>query len=263
MVIDAAGIAGGWVTEDLPEARLMGDAILTPDGLVFIINGAGEGVAGFSNVDDGIGESNARDPVYRPTLYDPNAAQGSRFTTNFPSSPYERMYHSSATLIPDGRIWIAGSNPNNDFSDTPYITRYNAELFSPPYINMTRPSFTGAPTNLLYGASFSLEVTLPANTSTVQAVVMDLGYSTHAVHMSQRWVELEAGLNGTALVVNAPATAGLFPPGPGWIHILAGGVPSEATKVMVGDGSDPPFSATAMAGLLENAGTTATLNATA
>ena len=250
--LDESGIAAGWQVEEMPEARLMGDAILTPDGQVLIINGAGTGQAGFSNVQDGsaVGDSNAANPVYHPTLYSPLAAEGQRFWNDFPSSKIERMYHSSASMVPDGRIIVAGSNPNNGFNTTTYVTRYDVEMFSPPYLNTSRPSYTGLPTNLAYGAPFGLEVTLPANTTTVQAVLMDLGYSTHGVHMSQRWVELTAALNGSSLVVNAPATAGLFPPGPGWVHILADGIPSEAKKVMVGDGADPPFSEEAMQGLL-------------
>ena len=110
MVLNSAGIAGGWVVEHLPEPRLMGDAILTPDGKVFIVNGAKSGVAGYGNVRNEVGASNAANPAYRPCLYDPLAPAGQRFSTNFPSSSIERVYHSSATLIPDGRIWIAGGS---------------------------------------------------------------------------------------------------------------------------------------------------------
>lgn len=34
MVLNAAGIAGGWTVEQMPTPRVMGDAILTPDGKV-------------------------------------------------------------------------------------------------------------------------------------------------------------------------------------------------------------------------------------
>lgn len=258
IVLNAAGIAAGWQTETMPEARLMGDAVITPDGQVLIINGAGTGQAGFSNVKNsqqlGIGESNAENPVFSPTLYSPLAAKGKRFSKDgLGATSIERLYHSSASLIPDGRIIIAGSNPNNDFSTKKYQTRYDVEMYSPPYLSKPRPAYTGLPSQFTYGDSFSLNVTLPANTQTVQAVVMDLGYSTHGVHMSQRWVELVAKLEGSVLTVSAPANAGLFPPGPGWVHILADGIPSEAKKVMVGDGADPPYSEAAMQGLLATA----------
>jgi len=81
------------------------------------------GIAGYGNVPDSIGASNARNPIRRPTLYDPAAEAGSRFSTNFPSSKIERLYHSSATLLPNGRIWIGGSNPNDGVTSTTYRTR--------------------------------------------------------------------------------------------------------------------------------------------
>lgn len=43
MVLTAAGIKKGWVVENMPEPRMMGDAILTPDGKVFLVNGARSG----------------------------------------------------------------------------------------------------------------------------------------------------------------------------------------------------------------------------
>lgn len=90
--------------------------LLTPHTLlqVFLVNGAQSGslrvllldsapltwsrtgIAGYGNVPDTVGASNARNPALRPTLYDPVATAGKRFTTNFPSSNIERLYHSSA-----------------------------------------------------------------------------------------------------------------------------------------------------------------------
>lgn len=32
MVLNEAGIAGGWIVEQMPDARVMGEAVLTPDG---------------------------------------------------------------------------------------------------------------------------------------------------------------------------------------------------------------------------------------
>lgn len=77
-----------------------------------------------------VGASNADHPNYRPTLYDPAAPYGARFSTNFPSSQFERLYHSSASLLADGRIIISGGNPNGDMSTQPYRTHYEVEIFS-------------------------------------------------------------------------------------------------------------------------------------
>lgn len=63
------------------------------------------------NVRDEIGASNAREPVRQPLLYDPDGVVGRRISKNAPLQKFERLYHSTATVIPDGRIWISGSNP--------------------------------------------------------------------------------------------------------------------------------------------------------
>src|SRR5262245_35095165 len=63
-----------------------------------------------------------------------------------------RSYHSTALLLPDGRVLVSGSGgccgaPN----------QYNGEIFSPPYLfKGPRPTITSAPQVLEYGASFSL-----------------------------------------------------------------------------------------------------------
>lgn len=156
MVLSESGIAGGWKIENMPTARLMGDAVrlvlpsrlrlssplvvrtaddsygqvLMPDGNVVILNGAGTGLGGYGNLRNMVGASNADHPVLQPVLYTTSNKQGKRFSANFPSSTIERMYHSSATLIPDGRIFISGSNPNGNVVTTKYATRYEVEMFS-------------------------------------------------------------------------------------------------------------------------------------
>ena len=55
MVLNAAGIAAGWKVETMPQARVMPDAILLPDGRVLIVNGAQTGVAGYGNVGPDVG----------------------------------------------------------------------------------------------------------------------------------------------------------------------------------------------------------------
>jgi len=52
MVLNTAGIAAGWQVETMPQARIMADAILIPDGRVLLINGAQTGTAGYGNVGD-------------------------------------------------------------------------------------------------------------------------------------------------------------------------------------------------------------------
>lgn len=105
--------------------------------------------------------------------------------------------------------------PSNDGVTTvTYKTRYEVEMLSPPYMSMPRPTFSGQPANILYDKTYSLKISLPKGTKKVQAALLDVGYSTHGVHMSQRWVELDATLNSqTKLTIRGPKTTGLYPPG--------------------------------------------------
>ena len=165
MTMSTAGIAAGWQTETMPSGRLMGQAVLMPcvlaerrpdahsDGKVLLVNGAKTGVSGFKNIGKMVGYSNADNPVYQPWLYDPNAAKGSRFSSaGMPTSKHARMYHSVATLLPDGRVMIAGSNPNPDNTpiskEYPYGTDYSYELLSPPYLSQPRPTVSSSPNSL-------------------------------------------------------------------------------------------------------------------
>lgn len=74
----------------------------------------------------------------RPVLYDPAAAPGKRIiTSGMPTSNIPRMYHSTATLLPDGRVFIAGSNPNADVSNRKYATEYRIEYFSRAFVSLS------------------------------------------------------------------------------------------------------------------------------
>lgn len=66
------------------------------------MNGARQGNAGFGL---------ANDPNLGAVLYNPFAADGSRFSI-LGNTIVARLYHSEATLLPDGRVLISGSDPN-------------------------------------------------------------------------------------------------------------------------------------------------------
>lgn len=60
-------------------------------------------------------------------------------------------------------VYSAGSNPNDDVSSTKWPTEYRVEYFQPPYMSMTRPSYTGPPEKIFYGQQFTLQVANPGN----------------------------------------------------------------------------------------------------
>ena len=144
IVLTEEGITHGWEVEYMPQARVMPDALLLPTGQVVIVNGAETGIAGYGNVQSQVGNSNADRPTLTPVLYDPRAPIGQRFSSDgMPTSDIPRMYHSVATLTPNGDIMIAGSNPNLDRSEVMFGTEYRVEWLKPPYMAKERPVILG------------------------------------------------------------------------------------------------------------------------
>ncbi|KAF8594625.1 hypothetical protein BDV93DRAFT_458595, partial [Ceratobasidium sp. AG-I] len=253
MALDAAGIAGGWKVEYMPEPRLLADGVLLPNGKVLIVNGGRTGTAGYGNLQHRIGDSNADNPTFTPLLYDPSAPAGQRFSSeNMPTSNIGRLYHSTATLLPSGAVMIGGSNPNGDMQTRPWASEYRVEYLNPPYMTAARPTYAGLPARIDYGASFSLTVSIPSMTAAVNVVLMDLGFITHSVHMDQKAVGLVSTVSADRRTISivAPPNAPVYSPGPGWIFVVADGIPSVAQKIMIGSGASPPVDNAATANML-------------
>ncbi|QRW00801.1 glyoxal oxidase [Ceratobasidium sp. AG-Ba] len=243
-----------WVDDDtLPEGRSMGNMIALPNGQIFMVNGANLGVAGYGNVSWAIGQSFADQPVYKPLIYDPNAKAGSRWSrAGLSQSTVARMYHSSATILPDGSVFVTGSNPNADYNvgnGIKYQTEYRVERFYPSYYSERRPEPNGLLSQLGYGGNF-FNVTLSNDDlfgnvsmiSTAKVVIIRPGFSTHAMNMGQRYVELASSYTGNAdgtgvlSVSQLPPNPAILAPGPALIFVTVNGVPSVGQQIMIGNG---------------------------
>ncbi|VDB96305.1 unnamed protein product [Peniophora sp. CBMAI 1063] len=248
--------------DDMPTTRTMGQFILLPDGKMMVVNGARNGTAGYglntnitAQADMPWGESYAAEPQTQPAIYDPTAPAGQRWSTEgLATSNIPRLYHSSALLLPDGSVMIAGSNPNIDVnisSIVPYPTTYTAEYFYPPYFSAsTRPVPTGIPDTLSYGGDY-FNVTVPASSysgdanDAANATMIWLsrpGWTTHAMNMGQRMMQLNntytVSSDGTITyhVAQPPPNPNLFQPGPAYVWVTIDGIPSNGTYVIVGSG---------------------------
>ncbi|KIJ68126.1 copper radical oxidase [Hydnomerulius pinastri MD-312] len=241
--------------DPLPEGRTMGNLISLPDGRVLCLNGAGTGTAGYGNTSFTVGQSYADQPILSPVIYNPNAPVGKRWSRDGLSpSTIPRMYHSSATLLPDGSVFVSGSNPNSDINlTTTYPTEYRIERFYPSYYNQRRPQPQGLPSQLSYGGSyFNVSLTIADldgnvdNIQTAAVMVMRTGFSTHTMNMGMRSVQLANAFTGNpdgsgVLQVNQlPPNPAIMPPGPALLFVVINGVPSIGVQVMVGSGSIGP-----------------------
>ncbi|KAG9311188.1 putative copper radical oxidase [Chiua virens] len=247
--------------DDMLQGRTMGQFIILPDGTLLVVNGALNGTAGYATATGQTssyarmpyGMSLASGPVETPAIYNPNLPSGSRWSNaGLESSTIPRLYHSSAILLPDASVLIAGSNPNVDVNtSTIFPTTYQAEIFYPPYFSASvRPKPTGMPAQLTYGGSY-FNITVPSTSYTGQTnaaaanttvVLARGGFTTHAMNMGQRFLQL----NNTYTVNNdgsymlhvsqVPPNANLLTPGPCLMFVVINGIPSNGTMVVVGSG---------------------------
>ncbi|MQM01742.1 hypothetical protein Taro_034502 [Colocasia esculenta] len=239
MVIAGNAEEPRWAMEDMPGPRVMSDMLVLPSGDVLLINGATRGCSGWGR---------ARRPAYRPYLYKPTGRPHRRFSVLKPST-VARMYHSSAIVIPDGRVLVAGSNPNSHyvFAGVPHPTELRVEAFSPPYMtesftsrratNLTlNDQLIGGGGGVKYGAEFGVRFLPPRRfrSEEVEFHAYAPPFATHSLSMNQRLLKL--GWGGVAAekggwvhaVVVAPPSPEVAPTGYYLLSVVNAGVPSEA-----------------------------------
>ena|GEM_PF-4444211 len=153
---------------------------------------------------------------------------------------FERMYHSIALLIPDGRVLVTGNGRRQGL-----VPQKNAEFFSPPYLlnldESPRPQVAATPTAIEYGEVFTvvLDGDSPVPASDVGRVTLiSLASVTHGNNMNQRFMDLDCitptGDPG-ALQTSAPKDSSIAPPGYYMLFILSkAGTPSIGKYIKVG-----------------------------
>ena len=166
------------------------------------------------------------DPVYQSELR-PDGATG---WMQVGSEADARTYHSTAVLLPDGRVLSAGDDRPEHIAPA----NRTAQIYEPPYLfKGARPQVTFAPTAVHYGATFRVAVAGdPA--AVTRAVLMRPNAVTHSNDMDQRAVELTVSAQADGLTLTSPADATLAPPGYYELFLVnAQGVPSVASWVRI------------------------------
>jgi len=206
-VIDLQAPSPAWrLVSSMPQARRQANATVLPDGKVFISGGS-----------SGASFDDSSHPVYPTVMWDPVTEN---WTTMASISIY-RGYHSTAVLLPDGRVLSAGGE----------VTGASYEVYSPPYLfKGARPTITSAPGSVGYGDNFFVQTPDAANISQVSWIA--LSSMTHTMEQNQRFLRLSFTQASGGLNVTAPASGNLSPPGYYMLFIVnSNGVPSVAAMM--------------------------------
>lgn len=202
--------------------RRQHNVTVLPDGSVLSTGGT-----------SGIGFNNPCGAQYAAELFNPQSEQW----TTLAVGQNPRLYHSTAVLLPDGRVMVGGGTAIDGTAYPGCVVRVpdqpNVELFSPPYLfRGARPVITSAPYGVQYGNSFT--VTSPDAAHISKISLIRLSSVTHSVNMNQRYMPLSFTRQGQTLTVTGPANAVEAPPGHYMLFLVNDvGVPSVASIVRI------------------------------
>ncbi|MBX7046726.1 MAG: DUF1929 domain-containing protein [Ignavibacteria bacterium] len=174
-----------WIAlESMAYPRSHANAILMPDGTLLVIGG---------NTND-----QYLDSELTAESYDPETGNW----TLLPAMQFQRNYHSTAVLMPDGRVWVGGGDFKLSPTDSVVRQMNNIEIFTPgylqePLISGSRPVIGNCDSVFSYNTEFSFTV----NRVIEKALLIRPGSTTHAFDQNQRaiyvhingYVETEEG----------------------------------------------------------------------
>ena len=243
--IDLSQPQRGWQTiESMNFPRRQHNATILPDGTVLVTGGTRGGGTGnspeaFNNLDPG-------QPVHIAELWNPTTGKWKMLA----AEQTDRCYHSTAVLLPDGRVLSAGGGElmlnegtaqqaANDAKDT----HYDAQLFSPPYLfSGPQPQITSAPDSVHYGDTFEIGTGGPDQIATVSLI--GLSSVTHSFNTGQRISFLPFQVGDGLLIATAPPNANTCPPGHYMLFVLNHqGVPSIASIMQISEPVAAPANA--------------------
>jgi hypothetical protein len=203
----------GTLTAGVPETTGQGkmyvSAVILPNGNVFETGG---------------GLHDRADPVYEASMFDPVT---NTFTAGMAADPVPRTYHSSAFLLPDGRVMAVGNNPGDGSFDS------RISIYSPPYLFAgPRPQINWVGSqDWTYGSTQAIAVDGPV----VRASLIRPEAVTHSSDPNQRYVGLPMTVNGNDIGVHVTNNPNIAPPGWYMLFVVkASGVPSVAQWVHLG-----------------------------
>lgn len=198
-------------TQPMEYARHWATSTVMPDGNVIVTGGSrnNNGNGGY---------------VTNAEIWNPDSGEWTTVEV-----PYEhaRLYHSTALLLPDGRIMIGGGGAPGPRNYT------DVEYYSPAYLfdgneRAVRPEITSAPKKIGYAGSFDIE----ASGDVSRVTLVRNGSVTHGFNNDQNFQDLEFTQSGGTVSITSPADGTYAPPGSYMLFVFdADGTPSVAKIV--------------------------------
>jgi galactose oxidase len=207
--------------------RAFANSVVLPDGTVVVVGG--------QSIPEPFTDSAA---ILVPELWNPATEQFSFL--NPMQTP--RTYHSTALLLPDGRVFVGGGGQCGTGCPQNHLT---AEILTPPYLlnsdgsAATRPVLVGAGTSTR--ATLGGKISAKTTGQVTAFVLMRLSATTHTVNNDQRRIPLSisrtTALSGgayTYTLTMPSADPGVVLPGYYMLFALNGnGVPSVSTTIQI------------------------------
>lgn len=203
-------------TEPMTHGRHWSTSTILPDGDVLVTGGSRD-----NNGNGGY--------VTNAEVWNPDSGEWTEVEV-----PHEhaRLYHSTALLLPDGRVMVGGGG-------TPGPRNYtDVEYYSPSYLYdgdelAERPEITDAPDRIGYAGTF--DVATAADVSRVTLVRN--GSVTHGFNNDQGFQDLEFTQDGGTLSVTAPEDGTYATPGTYMLFVFdESGTPSVASLLDIDPG---------------------------
>lgn len=206
--------SGQWTqVSSMNRSRAFFDAVILPDGNVFVVGGENSGSDGLV-----------------PELYIPNEDKW----LDMAPHKLRREDHATALLLPDARVIISGGAGSTENPTGLYDETGNYEIWNPYYLYSTaRPVISQLPETAGYGQQVTLDYTSEVP---VQKVVLHKsGSATHGFTFNHISVPVALEENdGASATFTINQNSNLLPPGFYMVFLLSeDGVPSEASWMRI------------------------------
>lgn len=202
-------------TANISQDRLWSNATVLADGKVLVTGGSA--VA-----------NEAVDVAYHTEIWDPATGAWTRGA----EAAVPRLYHSTALLLPDARVLVAGGGAPGP------VKNLNAEIYYPPYLYAAdgspavQPVILSAPTTARLGEPATVMV--EEGVEITRVALVRTGSTTHAFNADQRFLPVGFTQRGVQITIDMPADPNVALPGYYMLFVIdRNGVPSAARIVQV------------------------------